>query len=504
MKRICAFLICAMLVLGVFSGCSGGEETPPAAFSVGFGQADITPTEKTTLAGYGNDTERVVTRVSGNIYTTCVAIRDAQGNTVLVFAADLLQAKDAVVEPVRELVSKETGIPASNIMFHVSHSHSSPSGSPLYYEMVSEQSLVAAQQALADLAPAQVHGAFERIAEGINFVRHYLLTDGTYIGEGAGTISKDRLYGHDTAPDRLLQVIKFTRENKKDILLVNFQGHPSSPDDQTVLSSSYAGVIRETVSKTLDCSTMFVLGASGNLNCSSQIPGEAVASGYMEVGSFLADKVIGLKDSFVPLNSGTVQLMEVQEPCRWLGNQNQTVDFPMHALSFGDVAWIFGPHEMFDTNAMAVRDASPFTMTLVASCSNGYHSYIPTPHSFDFFAYEAGKTRYFEGTAEQLQDRYIEMLKTLSQQYTLTPKDTGYNTPEFVPVSDGVEYIVPNPGDLSAYEAVDNGYCKLILMDGATVKFFLAKDQQTAELVLQQSTVKLLFNQSNVIVGIES
>ena len=504
MKRILSFVLCVLLVLGLFSACGKGSEAAPAAFSVGFGQADITPTEKTTLAGYGNDSERVVTGVAGRIYTTCVAIRGEDGNTVLVFASDLLQARDDVGDPVKKLVSQETGVPVSNIMFHVSHSHSSPSGSLMYYQFVSEQALAAAQEALADLAPAQVYGAFERIQEGINFVRHYLLTDGSYIGEGAGTISKDRLYGHDTAPDRLLQVVKFTRENKKDILLVNFQGHPSSPDDKTILSSSYAGVIRETVSQSLDCNTMFVFGASGNLNLSSKIPGEQVADGYTKGGKFLADKVIGLKDSFTPLNSGSVQIMEVKEPCKWLTNMTQTVDVPLYALTFGDVAWIFGPHEMFDTNAMAVRDASPFTMTLVASCSNGYHTYIPTPHSFDFFAYEAGKTKYFPGTAEQLQDRYIEMLNTLSQQYTLSAKDPNYNTPEFVPFSDGVEYIVPTPGDLTACTAVENGYYSFFLLNGSDVKTFLAKDQATAELVLQQTTVKLLFNESNVVVGIDN
>ena len=196
--------------------------------------------------------------------------------------------------------------------------------------------------------------------------------------------------------------------------------------------------------------------------------------------------------------------MEVKEPCKWLTNMTQTVDVPLYALTFGDVAWIFGPHEMFDTNAMAVRDASPFTMTLVASCSNGYHTYIPTPHSFDFYAYEAGKTKYFPGTAEQLQDRYIEMLNTLSQQYTLSAKDPNYNTPEFVPFSDGVEYIVPTPGDLTACTAVENGYYSFFLLNGSDVKTFLAKDQATAELVLQQTTVKLLFNESNVVVGIDN
>lgn len=504
MKKMLSLILCLTLSVCLFSACEKGAAPAEqaAAFSVGFGEADITPDGKVTLTGYGNDSERVVSGIADRIYTNCVAIRDAQGNTVLVFAADLLQSKSPLMDKVKTLVSQDTGIPASNIMFHVSHSHSSPSDSNSYFDFVSEQAVVAAKAALEDLAPAQVYGTFERIAEGINFVRHYLLTDGTYIGEGAGTISKSRLYGHDTAPDRLLQVVKFTREGKKDILLVNFQGHPSSPEDRTLLSSSYGGMIRTNVSATLDCHTMFVFGASGNLNCSSQIPGEAVATGYLEVGKFLANKVIGLKDSFVPLNSGTVQLLETNEPCRWLVNQNQTVDVPIYALSFGDVAWIFGPHEMFDTNAMAVRDASPFTMTLVSSCANGYHTYIPTPHSFDFFAYEAGKTKYFPGTAEQLQDRYIEMLSTLGQQYTITAKDPNYNTPEFVPFTDGVEYIVPTPGDLTACEAVANGYYSFTLVSDSGAKVCLAKDQETAELVLQRSTVKLLYNESNVVVGL--
>ena len=500
MKRILSMIMCALFVLGAFSACGGGEKTP-AAFSVGFGQADITPEERVTLTGYGNDSERVASGVADRIYTTCVAIRDAEGNTVLVIAADLLQAKDAAGDPVKELVSKETGVPISNIMFHVSHSHSSPGGSSTYYQFLSKQALAAAQDALADLAPAQIYGAFERIEEGINFVRHYLLIDGTYVGEGVGAIPDKNLYGHDTAPDRLVQVVKFTRENKKDILLVNFQGHPSSPEDKTLISSSYGGVMRTAVSTALDCNTMFVFGASGNLNCSSKISGEADARGYAEVGKLLAEKVIGLQDRYVPLNSGAVQLIGVKEPCRTLANANETRDVPIYAISFGDVAWIFGPHEMFDTNAMAVRDASPFPMTLVASCSNGYHTYIPTPHSFDFQAYEAGKTKYYPGTAEQLQDRYIEMLNELGKTYTLSDKDPAYNTPEFVPYSDGIEYTVPS-GDMTAIEQVKNGYYKIMLVGEHSIKYFLTQDLETAERIMQRSTVKLLFNQSNVIVGI--
>ncbi len=64
-----------------------------------------------------------------------------------------------------------------------------------------------------------------------------------------------------------------------------------------------------------------------------------------------------MKDSFVPLNSGAVQLIEVQEPCQWLNTMYQKRNVPLYALSFGDVAWIFGPHEMFDTNIIVGIDS---------------------------------------------------------------------------------------------------------------------------------------------------
>ena len=45
MKRIFSFVLFTVLVMGLFSSCAKGEEKP-AAFSVGFGQADIAPREK--------------------------------------------------------------------------------------------------------------------------------------------------------------------------------------------------------------------------------------------------------------------------------------------------------------------------------------------------------------------------------------------------------------------------------------------------------------------------
>ena len=103
MRKILTILLAFVALLSLLPACSQAETETPAAFSVGFGQAEINPKETATLAGYGDDSQRVVSRVSESIYTTCTAIRDESGNTVLIFTADLLQAKDAVSNPVKKL-----------------------------------------------------------------------------------------------------------------------------------------------------------------------------------------------------------------------------------------------------------------------------------------------------------------------------------------------------------------------------------------------------------------
>ena len=113
-------------------------------------------------------------------------------------------------------------------------------------------------------------------------------------------------------------------------------------------------------------------------------------------------------------------------------------------------------------------------------------------------------TRYAKGTAEALVDEFVGMLTELSNNGPApAAKGDGYLTPEFVPFTDGVTYVNPAPGNASACTAVANGFYQLMLMDERmNAKIMLAKDLETAEAVLAQDTVKLLFNEQNVIVGI--
>ena len=514
MKKVLSLILCILFTASLFMACdkSQGDSNGDTSgqFSVGYGSADISPKESVMLSGFGDHTERYSTKVSEPLLTTCIAITDENGETVIVLANDLLNSVATWVKPIREAISKETGIPFDHIMFTSSHTHSAPhiNSYPMYQEQVKQQALVAAKQAMEDRAPATMLGSYTRIEEKVNCNRHYLLADGTYMAESVGSVPKEQLVGHFTNPDNLLQVVKFDREEKKDIVMMNWQAHYlGSKLDYNACTSDYPGVMRATVEKALDCHSLFILSASGNLNSWSQFPNEMKFQYHTELGQFLGNKVIEMDNNLQPMNTGIVQITEVLQPCRSISVKGQLDNVPIYALSFGDFGMVFAPYEMFDTNAMAVRDQSPFPMTMVASCSNESHSYIPTPPSWDWeHQYEVRITKFEKGTAEELQQKFVDMLTEQfnAAGYTQVEKGEGYITSEYVPVSDDITYLNPSVGDMTAYKEVANGFYQFYLLNGASLKAMLTKDKALAEEILSKESVKLIFNESNVVVGIAS
>ena len=514
MKKAISIILCFVLITSLFVACDKSESGSNAGsnnqFSVGYGIADISPKESVMLGGFGDHEERYSTKVTEPLKVTCIAITGDDGETVLVLACDLSNSYDVWTKPTRNAISEATGVPFDHIMITCSHTHSGPyiKAYPIYQEQVKNQAVIAAKQAMEDRAPATMLGSYTRVEEKVNCNRHYLLVDGTYMAESVGTISKDKLIGHFTNPDNLLQVVKFDREEKKDIVMMNWQGHYlGSKLDYNACTSDYPGVMRATVEAALDCHSLFILSASGNLNSWSQFPNEMMFKYHTELGQFLGNKVVNMVDNLQPMNTGKVQIAEVMQPCRSNSVAGEMINIPIYALSFGDLGMVFAPYEMFDTSAMGVRDKSPFPMTMVASCSNESYSYVPTPPSWDWeYKYEVRITMFEKGTAEELEAKFVEMLDEQfnAAGYTPVEKGEGYITPEFVPFCDDVTYFNPTPGDMTAYKAVANGFYQFYLLNGASLKPMLTNDKALAEQILNQETVKLIFNESNVVVGIAS
>lgn len=505
---------CFVVVIGLLSGCN---KEAPASFSVGFAQGDITPPTGVSLSGMGDDDSRFSTGILDPLYAICVAFTDTDNTTVIMFCLDLLNTNIAVCNTASTMIAEETGVPTSNIVFTASHTHSGPSQKKTQYPTVVESNqkimdtcLRLAKEALADRKPAQMYTTFAR-PDGLNYVRHYILADGTYLGKRLGYIKNDLIIGHHHKADNLLQLIKFTRDGGKDVILTNWQAHyhGATSIDYNAISADYPGTYRKCLEQALNCHAAFVLGGAGNLVSTSTVPSYPATADYNEHGKKLADAAVAAAANFKPANVGKIY---VQENLFKLEGSGSIL--PLYAFGFGDFACAFAPFEIFDTSAKAVREDSNWKYTFYASCANGGDSnmYLPDHEGFSFRTYEAygqGEydkpyTRYPEGTAEIIQEELTTMLNDLFAQCgsEKQEREAGYMSVPFEPATDGLEYTNPTPGDLSRITDVENGMCNLKLTTNNSIRNMLTIDRKTAEAVMQKTTMKLLFDERNVIVGI--
>jgi len=418
MKRTISLTLLVLLVISLFSGCTeGGSNTEPAkqhTLSVGFGRTDITPTESVPLAGYGNTSRRMSTTASDPLYATCVAMTDDENNTVLLFHLDLTNSYSSAIPGIRISVSRAVDIPGENVQVAATHNHSAPDlSNPLpsierYIAYLKDQMIAAAKAALADRKPATMHiGSV--YPEGLNFVRHYYLSNATSFGDNHGWRDDTVIIGHTTEADNQLQMLKFVREGAKDVVMVNWQSHPhrGGGSSNTKITSDIVGSMRDLVEEQLGCNFAYFTGASGNVNPSSRISDENITADYIEQGKALGKYVVdAYQTAFRQVQVGKVQvstathtakvnhtqdhLLEVATQIQqvWKANSNnaecstmgrphgihspyhagaivtkaglgETYDIPIAAFSIGDVGFVSAPYEMFDTNGKQIKEGSP-------------------------------------------------------------------------------------------------------------------------------------------------
>lgn len=437
---------------------------------VGFARVDITPEQYGPLGGLGDDAHRICTAISDRITGSCIAITDEAGQTVLFCPCDIIHARASVADPTREAISAATGIPVDHIMICASHNHSGPSISapdlePVqeYYRYFTRRLVKAAKEALEDRKSATVLVG-QHQAPGMTFVRHYLMNDGTVAGAGFGSF-KSGCKAHMTESDDQLQLIRFVRESGRDVLLVNWQSHVTiCSGDRYTLSADYPAVMRNHVEGSLGCHCAFFQGAAGNLVPSSRIEGEAiVAHERVAYGTRLAEYVLeGVRD-LRPVNAGSVQVKKAHyegtvdhsddhlaEKAQYVrdryfefperkaanafvreqgfnsylhtmgivrrANMGESLGFDVYALAMGDISFIAAPYEMFNSNGRFIKTNSPYEMTFVCTCSNDTIDYLADIKAFEYDCYEVNTRRFGAGTAEQVADLYVEMLKELKTQ----------------------------------------------------------------------------------------
>ena len=473
MKKLFCLLLALAMTFSLMA-CGGGDSKEEAGatggnsakadggFRVGYGKANITPDGPVGMGGYGRSDQRISTGVLSYLYVTCVAISDADDNTLLLYGMDLCAPGDAY--RFRDNVAAATGVPADNIVMSASHTHSAPdytvqtAGQGGALNKLKEGLVEAAETAMEDRKPAKMFGGAID-TKGMNFVRHYVCNDGSYCGDNFGSAASG-LAGHASEADPQLQMIKFTREGDNDVYIANFQTHPHQTGGSSKydLSADVVGEFRLNMEEALDCEIAYFTGAGGNINSRSRIDEENATADFRAWGKKMAD--YAQKVEYKELATGKVQASRMTYQgqinhaddafaaicrdlrTRWdkgeityaevttlgaehgihlnspyhagavasrasMGNYSE---FDISAYSFGDVGFVAAPYEMFDTNGKYIKETSPFAMTIVAELANGSNGYFPSEFAFGYGGYEVDTTKYVCGTAEELADSFVSML----------------------------------------------------------------------------------------------
>ena len=455
MKKIVCFVLLVALTLTLF-GCASSKEEP-ATLKVGYAMQNVTPDYQVGLGGYSDAHTRVHTSVLDPVYVICVAATYGE-DTVLTLVMDMSCAPDSFTKAVVPMISEATGVKAENIIISATHTHSSPSltggvNIDRYKPELMGYMVTAAQNALADAAPATISTGVKQI-EGLNFVRNYLMSDGKYEDDTMDTVYAQ----HCTDSDSRMMLVKFDREEKKDILLVNWQAHPdhAHQNGYNAMSADYPGALRNYVMEETEMLCAFIPGASGNQNPGSKIQSEkhglkmnqygkklgehavealADLKQVGNVGVSVTSKVVDTQvdHSLDHLASKAAEAYKVFEQQGLAAGNAKAAEYgfksayharavsqrksmgptkslTLHAWRIGDVGFTSGMYEMFSDSGLYIRENAPFETVMICQ---GNYSYIAAEYAFDYGTYEAITGYYAKGTAEMLAKEFVSMLETV-------------------------------------------------------------------------------------------
>lgn len=468
------WIACLLLLAVVLSVCacgeSGGATEPktPAGLQVGYARESIMPDEPVNISGSGNQAHRLSEGFMDILYATCIAITEGD-TTILLYSTDTLAARENWTEEARQLICEATGIPETNIQIGATHTHSGPAvgggeapvqqWKPIYMDAL----VNSAKKAIADQAPATLYGAKVQ-TEGMTFVRHYLMEDGSYAGANFGDFTK-KIVDHATKPDEEMVLVKAEREgDKKDIVIMNFQGHPcySGATNYNDLSADYIHNVRDTFEKETGMHFIYFLGATGNQNTNSMILSEEGQQNKTReaYGAKLAQYAIDALPGMEKIEGTGVKTTQkvIEYACNKYGQERledakkvtqmftetgdatrctqyaktlgfhsvyecngivncsrypATDNIELNTSSFGGVGFVAASYEMFSNSGMFIKENSPFEYTIISTVTNAYNNYFPTMEAYEYGCYESFTARFAAGVAEDIADELVGMLKAV-------------------------------------------------------------------------------------------
>lgn len=429
---------------------------------IGFARTMLNPPNDLFISGYYS--ERRGQGCLDDLAASVLAFSDGE-RTAVVFTMDVIGIDQEFGDELRKIIAGRTGLPYEAIYYACTHTHTAPAISsdlfpidPEFNSIMFRQCADAAVRAIADMSAADVYTARGKV-EDIAFIRRFKMKNGkTQTNPGHGNPEIDHPI---STPDESLQLVRIVREGKDDLVIINFQVHPDVVSG-SYYSSDWPGWVRRSFEGAVPgTKCLFFNGAQGDTNHFNPLSGIPRRSGYnharhmglciageaMKLYTY-AEKSEGDRVDFaqynleVPANRGTAEDLEIAEKYIALHEAGRESEIPytgmeyvtvvarayrvkrlehgpdsftlyLNAVRFGDVVFSGIPGEPFTDIGRGIKEQSPFGMTIVSCCSNGYEGYYPMQSAYDEGGYEANSSQFCAGIAERIIDGSVEMLKKL-------------------------------------------------------------------------------------------
>ena len=453
-------------------------QAAPAVFRAGAAMVDITPTNF-PIRTAGNLTLTIATKALDPLNVRAIVLDDGR-TQVAIAVVDSCMVDRETMDAAKSAASRVTGIPVEQMIVSSTHTHTAPAAyschgndaEPGYVAFLIPRIAEAITTAWRNRVPARVGWGKGDCPQFVH-CRRWIMQPGTaqnppaaFTGQATNLAMMNPGYGNTnkirpTGPvDTAVTVLSVqTAAGKPLALLANYSTHYAGVSEPG-LSADYFGEFCRVMAKDLGVEegepfvALMSNGTSGDANCVDFTKPNWKNDRFMVSRAVADAALVALKEAryqdWAPLAMAERKLsLKVRRPSptdvatareymaknvgdrptrTWEENYaRETVkmaDWPakkeikLQALRIGDFAIGTSPCETYGSTGLAIKQASPFALTMVMELANGCNGYLPPPDQFPLGGYTTWRARssYLEVGAEpKIRDGVVSLLKRVKR-----------------------------------------------------------------------------------------
>lgn len=461
----------ALVAICVFA--AGNVHGEPV-FRAGTAMVDVTP-QTFPIRTAGNLHLTVAEKALDPLYVRAIVLDDGSMTTAIA-VIDSCMVDRETLDAAKAIAEREIGIPASRMLIASTHTHSAPAAyschgndaEPTYVEFLIPRIAAAIVKAFDAREPARVGWAKADCPQFVH-CRRWLMKPGTaenppaaFTGQAVNLVAMNPGYANpnkirQTGPvDTAVTLLSLQTADGKPLgLLANYSTHYAGVAEPG-LSADYFGEFCRLMARDLGVEegkpfvAILSNGTSGDVNAidftkpdwknDRFIVSRAVADSALEAMKTMRHREwapIGMIEQELTLKVRKPSDRDQETARQYLAENvgsrpTQTceenyarettliAEWPdekevkVQALRIGCFAIATSPCETYGVTGLAIKERSPFELTMVVSLANGCSGYLPPPDQFELGGYTTWRARssFLEVGAEPLiRDTLVKLLE---------------------------------------------------------------------------------------------